>query len=55
MNSLRDGDAAERAVSRVHGRLGELVCVHLTEALVALDRILARQPLLRKLGELPLC
>src|SRR5215471_15070332 len=35
-----DPDPAERAVARVHRRLGQLRGVHLAEALVALHRLL---------------
>ena len=49
-----DGDPAQRAVPRVHRGLGQLVGVHLAEALVALDRVLPAHALLGQLGELPL-
>ena len=39
-SGVGDPDPAQRAVARVHRGLGQLVGVHLAEALVALDRVL---------------
>ena len=48
---VADVDPAQRAVPRVHRRLGQLVGVHLAEALVALDRVLVALALALQLRE----
>src|SRR5690606_1886719 len=48
---VRHRDTPERAPLRIHGRLGELVGVHLTQALVPLDRLLVPASLTLELCE----
>ena len=40
-----EGDLQQDAVVGIHGGVPQLIWVHLAEALVALDRVLLRQPL----------